>query len=59
MYTFMDLAALDICKVLYTLEWGDRNDVANYRPISVLAFFAKIFDKLMYKQPSIIIEKLI
>lgn len=55
----MDLAALDICKVLYTLERGDRNDVANYRPISVLAFFAKIFDKLMYKQPSIIIEKLI
>ena len=29
---------------------GDRNDVNNYRPISVISFVAKVFERIVYDQ---------
>ena len=29
---------------------GDKKDTVNYKPISVLTFFSKIFEKIMYNQ---------
>lgn len=50
-------SALKIAKVVPIFKRGERSDVANYRPISVLPYFAKIFEKLMYKRLSSFLEK--
>ena len=40
---------LKIAKVIQIFKIGDKPDITNYRPLSVLAFFSKIFGKTMYK----------
>src|SRR5688572_15107072 len=49
--------ALKIAKVVPIFKRGEKSDVANYRPISVLPFFAKIFENLMYERLSNFLEK--
>jgi len=49
--------ALKIATVVPILKRGERDNVANYRPISVLPFFAKIFEKLMYERLSNFLDK--
>src|SRR6218665_871272 len=40
-------ADLKIAKITPIFKAGDKNLIANYRPISVLPFFSKIMEKLM------------
>ena len=40
-------SGLKIAKVLPILEAGDEQLITNYRPISVLNFFSKIFEKVV------------
>ena len=35
-------------RVVPILKAGDPSQIANYRPISVLIFFSKVFEKIMY-----------
>ena len=37
-------------KVIPLFKSEDPTDLSNYRPISLLSLFNKIFEKLMYKQ---------
>ena len=39
---------LKLARVLPILKAGDPSQIANYRPISVLTFFSKVFEKIMY-----------
>ena len=39
---------LKIAKVTPLFTSGDAENVTNYRPISVLPVFSKIFDRIMY-----------
>ena len=32
----------------YIIKSGDKSNISNYRPISVLSFFSKVFEKVMY-----------
>ena len=41
---------LKIGKVVPIFKSGKRDDPGNYRPISILSAFARIFEKLLYKQ---------
>ena len=39
---------LKLAKVVPIFKSGESDKVTNYRPISVLSFFSKIFEKIMY-----------
>ena len=39
---------LKLAKVVLIFKSGESDKVPNYRPISVLSFFSKIFEKIMY-----------
>ena len=40
---------LKLARVVPIYESGDKKEVSNYRPISVLSFYSKIFEKMMYE----------
>ena len=39
---------LKLARVIPIFKSGDKSLITNYRPISVLSFFSKIFEKIMY-----------
>ena len=39
---------LKLAKVVPIISSGDSSKVTNYRPISVIYFFSKVFEKIMY-----------
>ena len=41
---------LKVAKIIPIHKAGDKNNVKNYRPISMLPFLPKIFERLMYKR---------
>ena len=41
---------LKIARVVPVFKEGDRENVSNYRPISVLTCFSKIYEKIMYNR---------
>ena len=48
--------SLKIAKVLPVYKKGDKNDYGNYRPISLLPAFSKIFERVMYNQINNFVE---
>src|ERR1043165_4473680 len=49
--------AIKIAKIVPIYKKGGRDDPTNYRPISILPFFAKYFEKIMYDRLSNFVEK--
>ena len=41
---------LKMAKVIPLFKTGNRSDMSNYRPISILPTLSKIFEKLIYKR---------
>jgi|SRR6218665_1395513 len=41
---------IKIAKVVPLYNHGEKNKISNYRPISILPYFSKFFEKVMYKQ---------
>ena len=39
------------------LKSGDKQNVSNYRPISILTFFAKVFEKILYNNISKFLDR--
>ena len=39
---------LKLAKVVPLFKSGDSSQITNYRPISILSFFSKIFERIMY-----------
>ena len=39
---------LKVAKVFPVYKSGDKTNISNYRPISVLSFFSKVFEKIVY-----------
>ena len=39
---------LKLAKIIPLFKSGDKTSITNYRPISVLSFFSKVFEKTMY-----------
>lgn len=48
---------MQIAKVTVLYKKGDRNDLGNYRPVSILPIFSKAFEKVLYIRMSAFIEK--
>ena len=51
--------AWKIARVVPIHKSGDRSDIKNYRPISVLSIFAKIFERLIFDSISVQIKQYI
>src|ERR1043165_10297120 len=41
-------AEIKIAKVIPLYKSGERNKISNFRPISILPYFSKFFEKIMY-----------
>lgn len=39
---------MQVAKVTVLYKKGDRNDLGNYRPVSILPIFSKVFEKVLY-----------
>ena len=50
---------LKIAKICPIFKSGDKTDMQNYRPISLLPCFSKIFEKIMFNRLSLYVEKTI
>ena len=48
MYSGLFPDSLKIARVIPLFKSGDRNDITNYRPISLLPVISKIFEKLIH-----------
>ena len=51
------LSKLKGAKVITVYKTGDRSEPGNYRPISVLSVFNRLFERLMHKRLTSFIEK--
>ena len=49
--------SLKLAKVIPVYKSSDPNLIANYRPISLLPAFSKIFEKVMYKKLMVFLER--
>jgi hypothetical protein len=41
---------LKYCQIIPIFKKGSKTDISNYRPISLLASFSKVFEKVIYKR---------
>ena len=48
---------LKIARVIPIFKSGDKQNVSNYRPISILTFFAKVFEKILYSNISKFLDR--
>ena len=48
---------LKVARVILLYKSGDRSDISNYRPISLLPVFSKIFEKLIHSRVTVFLEK--
>ena len=48
---------LKTARVIPLYKSGEKNNINNYRPISIVSFFSKIFEKMMYHYISEFMEK--
>ena len=47
-----------VARVVPIFKAGDKKSVKNYRPISVLPFISKLFERMMYKRLFSFINKM-
>jgi len=47
-----------IAKIIPIFKVGDRNEMSNYRPISILPTFSKALEKVVYNRLSGYLDKL-
>ena len=57
MYAGIFPDCLKIARVIPLFKSGDKNDIINYRPISLLPVFSKIYEKLIHSRVSSFLEK--
>ena len=50
------ISELKLAKVVSIFKSGDSSKLTNYRPISVLSFFSKVFERVMYNHISDFID---
>ena len=43
--------------MIFNFKNGDKQDISNYRPISIVSFISKIFEKTMYNHQINFIDK--